>query len=47
VFLTGYWFLVGGFADVEKFYQQCDPGELAAASDSPSPGIEFAWFFFT
>lgn len=35
-------FLVGGFADVEKFYQQCDPGELATVSDSPFSDLKIA-----
>ena len=27
---------------MEKFYQQCDPGELATVSDSPFSDLEFA-----
>ena len=46
-FLAANWFdLVGFLADVEKFYQQCDPGELAHALrrfSAPVP-LEFARF---
>jgi hypothetical protein len=43
--LVGFFFV--SFADVEKFYQQCDPGELPflfSSSDSPLSGLEFVCF---